>query len=176
VEKQATFGGWVRIDDRLIHGQVTVGWYQYLRYREIWVVDDALRGDTYLWDALQLAAPAGVEVRVMGLEEAVEAMAEEETPKVRSRGRPTVGAVLVLVRDPEGVLALAKGGVLLDRVNVGNLGSRPGSVRAIKNVSLTESHVAALDALAERGIEVFFQLAPEDARVEWETVRRRMRR
>ena len=62
---------WVRVDDRLIHGQVTVGWRQYLRYAEIWVVDDQARDDPYLQDALRLAAPEGVVVRVYGVEEAV---------------------------------------------------------------------------------------------------------
>ena len=62
---------WFRVDDRLIHGQVTVGWRQYLRYAEIWVVDDVARGDPYLQDALRLAAPEGVAVRVLGVEEAV---------------------------------------------------------------------------------------------------------
>lgn len=170
--KTSGFPGWVRIDDRLIHGQVTVGWYQYLRYREIWVVDDAVCREAYLWDALRLAAPAGVVVRVMGLDEAIE-LAGGTGPA--HMGREVSGTVLMLLRDPEGVLALVEGGVLLDRVNVGNLGSRPGSARAIKNVSLTPAHVTALDALAGRGIGVFFQLAPDDVRVAWEDVRRRMR-
>jgi mannose/fructose/N-acetylgalactosamine-specific phosphotransferase system component IIB len=176
MKKEDHFDGWVRIDDRLIHGQVTVGWRQYLRYHEIWVVDDVVRGDPYLRDALRLAAPLGVKVQVMGLEEAINAIAGEKTSAPASIGRTSSGSVLMLLRNPEGVLALIEGGVVLDRVNVGNLGSRPGSVRAIKNVSLTQGHVAALDALVGRGVEVFFQLAPEDARFDWEAVRRRMNR
>ena len=104
-------------------------------------------------------------------------MTEDEAALTRSAGAPAAGQpVLMLLREPEGVLALVKGGVSLERVNVGNLASRPGSVRAIKNVSLTAAHIAALDALAERGIDVFFQLAPEDARISWEAVRRRIKR
>jgi mannose/fructose/N-acetylgalactosamine-specific phosphotransferase system component IIB len=167
VKKQARFGGWVRIDDRLIHGQVTVGWRQYLRYREIWVVDDVVRDDGYLGDALRLAAPAGVEVRVMGLQQAVDTVISDTTS--------ATAPVLMLLRNPEGVLALFEGGILLDRVNVGNLGARPGSVRAMKSVSLTQDQIAALDALAGQGIEVFFQATPEGARAGWEAVRRRLR-
>lgn len=161
------FWGWVRVDDRLIHGQVTVGWYPHLRYREIWVVDDTVRAEPYLWDALQLAAPAGVSVRVMGLDEAVDYAADAASEPM---------PVLMLVRDPEGVLALVESGLSIERVNVGNLGSRPGSVRAFKNISLTQPHIAALDALAERGVELFFQLTPEDPRAQWEAVRQRLKR
>jgi mannose/fructose/N-acetylgalactosamine-specific phosphotransferase system component IIB len=175
-EKQRGFCGWVRIDDRLIHGQVTVGWRQYLRYQEIWVVDDLVRGDPYLWDALQLATPVGIEVRGMGLQEAIEVLTEDATPNAASVGGTYGGSVLMLLRSPKVGLALLEGGVLFGRVNVGNLGARPGSVRAMRSISLTQDDVDALDALTKRGVEVFFQLTPEDARVEWEVVRRRMYR
>jgi D-glucosaminate-specific PTS system IIB component len=172
VKDDFVFLGWVRIDDRLIHGQVTVGWRQYLRYGEIWIVDDDLRGEPYLMDALRLAAPAGVEVRVMGLSETVDLL----TGGAESGACTTSESVLMLLRDPGAALALAEGGVTLTRVNVGNLGSRPGSVRAIKNVSLTREQISALNALEERGIEVFFQLSPESARVEWPVLKSRMTR
>ena len=215
---------WVRVDDRLIHGQVTVGWRQYLRYAEIWVVDDLAREDPYLQDALRLAAPQGVEVRVFGMEEA-EALewlppqsspigigspvtptdADEDigcratgegeeralpqgaglssspswfvrggTPFRWRRGGAQGGGVLLLVRSPEAALALVERGMPLARLNVGNLASRPGSVRAFKNISLTAAHVEALDALAARGVCITFQLTPEDAQTDWPTVRRRL--
>ena len=86
-----------------------------------------------------------------------------------------LSSVLVLVRGPEVVVSLVERGVSLGRVNVGNLGARPGSVRAIRSVSLTKTQVAALDALAEEGIEVSFQQTPEDPQVGWEAVRRRLK-
>jgi PTS system mannose-specific IIB component len=166
---------WVRVDDRLIHGQVTVGWRQYLRYAEIWVVDDPARGDPYLQDALRLAAPEGVEVRVYDVGEAVAAwtlLGQMGTAKAVTTNQG--GGILLLVRSPEATLALVEGGVSLQRLNVGNLGSRPGSVRAFKNISLTPAHVEALDALAARGVRITFQLTPEDAQADWQDVRRRM--
>jgi PTS system mannose-specific IIB component len=173
---------WVRVDDRLIHGQVTVGWRQYLRYAEIWVVDDVACEDPYLQDALRLAAPEGVDVRVVGLGEAGALLASNVKPRLRghqtsSVKRETLRAryeVLILVRNPEAALALVEAGVPLKRLNVGNLSSRPGSVRAFKNISLTPGHVEALDELAERGVCITFQLAPEDAQADWATVRRRL--
>ena len=162
---------WVRVDDRLIHGQVTVGWRQYLRYAEIWVVDDQARDDPYLQDALRLAAPEGVVVRVLGVEEAGSSCARPPSSVVR---RPS-SQVLLLVKSPEAALALLEGGMPLEQLNVGNLASRPGSVRAFKNISLTPAHVEALDALAARGVRITFQLAPEDAQADWPAVRRRLR-
>jgi PTS system mannose-specific IIB component len=162
---------WVRVDDRLIHGQVTVGWRQYLRYSEIWVVDDLACEDPYLQDALRLAAPEGVAVRVLGV---AEARARLSSPPWSVRGGPRGGQVLLLVRSPETALALVEGGVPLERLNVGNLSARPGSVRAFRNISLTPGHIEALDALAERGVRITFQLAPEDAQADWAAVRQRL--
>ena len=163
---------WVRVDDRLIHGQVTVGWRQYLRYAEIWVVDDQARSDPYVQDALRLAAPDGVTVRVFGVTEAVACFSS--SPPSKLRGGLRGGGVLLLVRAPEVALALVEGGMLLERLNVGNLASRPGSVRAFKNISLTPAHVEALDALAGRGVCIAFQLTPEDTQADWSSVRRRI--
>jgi mannose/fructose/N-acetylgalactosamine-specific phosphotransferase system component IIB len=170
---------WARVDDRLIHGQVTVGWRQYLRYGEIWVVDDQVRGDLYVQDALCLAAPDGVVVRVYGVGEAVALLASGlkrkptrgRTSNVKAERRPC--RVLLLLRSPEAALALVERGVPLDRLNVGNLSARPGSVRVFRNISLTPAHVEALDALAERGVGITFQLTPEDAQADWTAVRRR---
>jgi PTS system mannose-specific IIB component len=166
---------WVRVDDRLIHGQVTVGWRQYLRCAEIWVVDDRARDDPYLQDALRLAVPDGVAVHVYGVGDAVALLTlggRRQTSDV-TEGRGLC-RVLLLVRSPEAALALAEGGVPLERLNVGNLASRPGSVRAFKNIALTPAHVEALDALAARGVRITFQLAPEDAQAEWQDVHRRL--
>jgi mannose/fructose/N-acetylgalactosamine-specific phosphotransferase system component IIB len=180
---------WVRVDDRLIHGQVTVGWRQHLRYAEIWVVDDLVLDDPYLQDALQLAAPAGVEVRVYGVEEAgvllgsgaVSRLRGRETSNVRCQAssRVRVGVaeaceVLLLVRSPEVAWALIEGGVPLSQVNVGNVSARPGSVRVFKNISLTPVQAEALDALAGRGVHITFQLTPEDPQADWAVVRRRI--
>jgi PTS system mannose-specific IIB component len=206
---------WVRVDDRLIHGQVTVGWRQYLRYAEIWVVDELAREDPYLRDALRLAAPQGVTVRVCGVQEAVallrpplrrpqpakrSAVGSSNAPPTEvgtdAGGRATgegasssspcrlssVGAVreglrggvLLLLHSPQAALALVEGGVPFDRLNVGNLSSRPGSMRVFKNISLTPAHVEALDALAGHGVRITFQLTPEDAQADWLEVRRRM--
>jgi mannose/fructose/N-acetylgalactosamine-specific phosphotransferase system component IIB len=232
---------WIRVDDRLIHGQVTVGWRQYLRYAQIWVVDEPAREDPYLQDALRLATPQGVTVRVYGVQEAIALLgppsrrpkpiktsavgslsvtpteadkgiggrAPGEGPEpapaaqttegrathlppgaqtaegggthlppgaipMAQRGGPRGGSVLLLVRSPETALALVEGGVPFDRLNVGNLSSRPGSVRVFKNISLTPAHAEALDALAEHGVRITFQLTPGDAEADWLAVRRRM--
>jgi mannose/fructose/N-acetylgalactosamine-specific phosphotransferase system component IIB len=61
----------VRIDDRYIHGQVTVGWVNTYGIDEIWVVDDKLATNEFL-KKIQLAmAPPGKKVEIITIQEAI---------------------------------------------------------------------------------------------------------
>lgn len=153
---------WARVDDRLIHGQVVVGWRQYLRYNAIYVVDDQVGEDPFLRDVLRLSAPPGVIVRVYTMAEVVAALSA-----------PAYDRTLLLVKRPQTALALVEGGVYLPHLNVGNLAAKPGSVRVLKSISLTPDHVTALDALVERGVYITFQPIPDDPQVSWQAVRQK---
>ena len=153
---------WVRVDDRLIHGQVIVAWRQRLHYDAIYIIDDALANDAFMRDVLRMAAPAGVQVSIVSVQQAADALARSEAK-----------AILVLVKMPQTVLQLANAGLSIAQINVGNLGAAPGRKRVLKSISLAPEHVAALDSLAARGVRITFQLVPDDAPVTWERVRER---
>ena len=153
---------WARVDDRLIHGQVVVAWRRYLRYDAIYVVDDAVGADPFLCDALHLAAPAGITVRVCTTKEAADVLAT-----------PLSGKVLLLFRCPQAALALVEGGWALSHLNVGNLAARPGSKRIHRSTSLTSEHVIVLDALASRGVRITFQSTPDELALDWHSLRQR---
>jgi len=177
---------WVRVDDRLLHGQVTVAWRQYLLPDEIWIVDDLVRADPFLVDVLCMAAPADVTVRAYSVQEAISAWATHvspasadpppthtcATPPGRSLGPCARPCILLLVKIPQAALALAQGGLLFSHLNVGNISPGPGSRRVFKSISLAPEQIAALDALAQRGVSITFQLTPEDSHVDWQTIRR----
>jgi PTS system mannose-specific IIB component len=182
---------WVRIDDRLIHGQVTVDWRRHLQYDEIWVVDDGVRDDPYLRDVLRMAAPAGVAVQVYGVGEAIPAWTALPLPEPSAQPPASFTAspsealsglldatqphcILVLIKSPQAALTLVERGIALAHLNIGCLAARPGSVRAFRSISLTPEDSAALDALTEHGVHITFQLTPGDAQADWPAVRQRM--
>ena len=159
-ETQPSHICWIRVDDRLIHGQVTVGWRQHLRYDAICIVDDATADDAFMCDVLRMAAPAGIRVSVVAAGQAIDALE-----------RLDAKAILVLVKTPQTALQLVEAGLAIGQINVGNLGAAPGRKRVLKSILLGPEHVAALDALAARGVKIAFQLVPDDSPVEWERVR-----
>ena len=61
----------VRIDDRLVHGQVVIGWIPHLNATEILVVSEAAAKDPMQRALMEIALPEGVGLKVMGFTEAV---------------------------------------------------------------------------------------------------------
>jgi len=153
---------WARVDDRLIHGQVTVAWRRHLGYEAIWIVDDALGEDPFMAGTLRLAAPQGVAVEVHTVTAAVVALRASAPERL-----------LLLFKQPQAALRLVEAGIALPQLMVGNMAPSPGSKRAMRSIALNMAQVAALDALAAHGVRVVFQPTPEDPAREWATVRRR---
>ncbi|MBN1642255.1 MAG: PTS sugar transporter subunit IIB [Anaerolineae bacterium] len=157
---------WVRVDDRLIHGQVTVAWRRHLGYRAIWVVDDGVAGEPYLCDALRLAAPPGVRVDILSVAAALG----------RLREGAGGGGRLLLLRGLGSAQELVAGGAPLTHLIVGNLAWSPGARRVVRAIALTAADVAALDGLAGQGVQIAFQPTPDDPALPWAEVRRRWAR
>src|SRR6185312_13659522 len=109
----------VRVDDRLIHGQVVVAWGERLRPKRIWVVDEAAAGDTWERELLASAAP-GIAVRVTTIAEAAAGFAEEAVAE---------GGAILLLRDLATAVALLEAGAALRTVNLGGLHYAPGKTK-----------------------------------------------
>ena len=60
-----------RVDFRLIHGQVITRWLKQCDINEIVTVDTALSKDEFMQDVFKMAAPKGVRIRILSVEEAV---------------------------------------------------------------------------------------------------------
>ena len=168
---------WIRVDDRLVHGQVIVAWRQYLQYDGICVVDDEVGRDSFLKDVLRGVTPADVSVEIYTIQEAIAALAVPPADvQPDSATIPPPSKVLLLVKRPRTALDLFEGGLSVPLLrlglNVGNLASRPGSRRVFKSISLTLEDVSALDVLAGHGVPVSFQPVPEGIKTSWSTIRR----
>jgi len=147
----------VRVDDRLIHGQVVIKWLGRVGSGEILIVDDELQHDRFMQSVLRLAAPPGSRVEVLGVQAAAERLAPRTTRE---------GSVIVLVRSPETALQLLEHGVAFSELNIGGLAGGPDAVRLFKSVSATERQMAALRAVGDRGVRVYYQMVPEERPIE----------
>lgn len=140
-----------RIDDRLIHGQVVVGWGKPLNARFIVLVDDAVRASAWEQELYRMGVPADIEVVFASTAEAAERLPEWERD-------PRVG--ILVSGGIETLAALSDNGHRVRRVNVGGLHHRPGRSERLRYVYLSDAEAAQLRALAAQGVEVTAQDVP----------------
>ena len=141
----------VCVDDRLVHGQVVVGWGRPLRAAFIVVIDDALATSDWEQELYRLGAPPDLELEFTTVAAAAARRAGWEAD-------PRAG--IVLLGDVQTATALAAAGVRFPRLNLGGIHHRPGRVERLPYVFLTDSEIVGLRVLAQGGIEVTAQDVP----------------
>lgn len=143
--------GLVRIDDRLIHGQVIAVWCKHQRFTRIVIVDDGVAADLFMQEVLKLAAPPGIQVDVFSIEEGIETLGQD-TP-----GR---GTMMVLLKSPLAAKRLYDGGLKYSALNIGGIGSAPGRKNIFKNISASEEEIAILSHLMDKGVKITLLTVP----------------
>lgn len=142
-----------RIDDRLIHGQVVVGWGQPLKLGFIVLADDEVAAEEWEQELYRMGVPPNVDVYFTTVEDAARTLdryAADARPGIVLTG--TAGAMLRLVR------AAPAGAVR--SVNIGGVHHRDGRVQKLRYVFLTREEEAELRALADAGVAVTAQDVP----------------
>lgn len=140
-----------RIDDRLIHGQVVVGWGKRLNVGFIVLVDDAVRATAAEQELYRMGVSPDIELVFASSAEAGARLPEWDRD-------PRVG--ILLVGDIDTIARLASTSPGLRRINVGGLHHRPGRSERLRYVYLSDAEAAQLRALAAAGVEVTAQDVP----------------
>ena len=148
----------VRIDDRLIHGQVVTQWVSRVKANRIIVVDDAVAKDTLMTTVCKSLAPSGTVVEVYPVEAAI--------PKMIEYGSNDELRVIILTKIPQPLLTLHEGGVAIEKIVVGGMGIKPGRTKLFRNIAADEDERATFKKLIDAGIAVNCQIVPDDVTVE----------
>jgi len=151
----------VRVDDRLIHGQVVAIWLKALNARRIVIVDDRTARDEFLREVITLSAPPGVPVEVLDVESGTQrvlVLAADPEP------------VIVLVRTPIVALHLREAGVEFPLLNVGGLGAGPTRKPLYRNISANPEELEAMRRLESMGTSVELRIVENDRPVAFRSV------
>ena len=150
-----------RVDERLIHGQVVIGWGHQLRPDRYAVVDDDLAGSEWEQDLYRLGA-GKAEVVFATTEHARESLSEWRDDPQRT---------ILLTRDVATMGRLGVGGTLSgERVNLGGMRHGPGRRELLTYLHLTPEDVDCLVNLASEGVEVSARDLPDAHRVSLESL------
>lgn len=145
----------VRIDNRLIHGQIIETWLPYTGAKTVIVAEDALARDDLQQEIMALAIPQTVEslfVTIEGLAAAVENLgASAET-----------NSVLILFANCPDAKRAYDSGFGFTMLNVGNVHYSPGKKQISPSVALSDDDESCLKQLSKRGVELDFRCVPND--------------
>lgn len=151
---------YVRVDDRLIHGQTIVAWCPTLGIEEIIAIDDVSAQNPMLKSILTMGVPKNYKTNIVTTAEANELL-KQSSDKNR----------LVIVKFPEKLAEIAENIKNCEQLILGNIAKRDDTIHKVSGATgifyLSNSDVKILDDLANTGIDIVFHQLPNATKVTW---------
>lgn len=144
----------VRIDDRLIHGQVCGYWIPQYKVERILIIDNEVVNDESRKTLLKFGMPPGCKLSIFDTKKATEKLLKRIDEGIR---------VMILCRGPEPLLELVENGYKIDHICVGNMSTKDGAKGLKRTVFVTPSEEEAFKKLANHGVKLVIQEKPTDA-------------
>lgn len=141
-----------RVDDRLVHGQVVIGWGRPLDLQRIVLVDDEVRASDWEQELYRMAAPPEIQVEFASAAEAAPRLAGWEA------GRERVLILVGAIATAADLLRRSPGG--LHKLNLGGIHAGAGRRERLRYLYLSEEELAMLQRLAREGLEISAQDVP----------------
>lgn len=147
----------VRVDDRLIHGQILETWLPSTRAQELVVANDELANDLTQRVIIETIVPHDISLVIDSVEEVAHLLREHDNGTVKK---------IVIVESPLDALRLIRAGVDFDRLNLGNMRAESARVCLSRTVAVGSVCIQALCEIAKEGIHVDIQAVPFDKPVD----------
>lgn len=143
----------VRVDNRLVHGQIIETWLPFTHARLILVVNDELSADNLRQEIMSLAIPAGVGIVFLAVAELVVYL---------SRHPLDVEDALVLFSNCRDAQSAYELGFDFANLNLGNLHYAPGKKQVCPHVALSKDDESCLDFFRDREVRIDYRCVPSD--------------
>ncbi len=148
----------VRVDDRLIHGQILESWVPFYGATMLIVASDRAVGNLIQCTAMRLAVPESIDLLVEGVDQLAHEM---------KQGQILGDRVILLVESVHDALRICQKGWIFSRLNLGNQRSCEDGVRISDSVVLDSTAMEELEKLYEFGVEITVQSVPSDPLKIW---------
>lgn len=156
----------IRIDSRLIHGQVITKWVKIAKANRIIIIDDELAQDDFMASIYTASAPKGISVEIISVDNALKAWEGDQMGK---------GELLILFKDAESCHRMFKGGLPMKKIQIGGLPSASGRKTILRAVSMDQKDFEKLKEISDSGTEVFIHIIPEEPRMDFEKIEKKMK-
>ncbi|WP_243362844.1 PTS sugar transporter subunit IIB [Fundidesulfovibrio terrae] len=144
---------WVRIDNRLVHGQIIEAWLPFTDANAIVVANDELAADELRQQIMSIAIPLGVDISFV----------QVNLAQAYLSGRKLLGKdVLVLFASCPDARRAFDAGLKFARLNLGNLHYGPGKKQICQHIALSGEDEGCLDFLKGQGVNLDYRCVPGD--------------
>ncbi len=144
----------IRIDNRLIHGQVATAWTQDSGANLLVVPNDKVAVDTTRQSLMNMAAPVGVQTRFFTIQKTIDILHKAADRQI----------IALIVETPQDVLKLVEGGIPIKKVNIGNMHMSPGKTQISKAVCVDQDDIETFKKLNELGVKLEIQRVPTESK------------
>jgi len=142
-----------RIDDRLIHGQVVLGWVPVVKPNHILVACDRVAASEWERKFYASCVPPEIPTTFLSIDQTAHSLTAEPFASEQ---------LLVLLESAEDAWKLVNAGVALKEINVGGLHYREGAIELLPFVFVTPEDRACLRELVKMGVTLSAQDVPSN--------------
>ena len=147
----------VRVDHRLLHGQVAFSWTNGVGADCILVASDMVVNDEVWKTTLRLGKPSGVKLVMKNMEDSIKAINSGVTDKYK---------LIIVVQSIEEAKQLADGCPTITSINIGNTKESKTTTQISKQIFLEEEEKKILKELMDRGVECEIRALADDAKID----------
>jgi PTS system mannose-specific IIB component len=145
----------LRVDDRLIHGQVIAGWVRPLGIQEIIIASDKISKDEWTCNAYRLAIPEGIEFLCVGIKQCVQNVDKDNQNRI-----------MIIVESVAEASRLVKHGLDIEEINIGGLSYKKGSREIAPYIYLSNKDIESVVHLYQSNIKVIGKQLPNSPAID----------
>ncbi|MGL4389134.1 MAG: PTS system mannose/fructose/N-acetylgalactosamine-transporter subunit IIB [Brevinema sp.] len=142
----------VRIDNRLIHGQVATSWIQHTKANLVLVANDDVSTNTMRQDLMSTIIPPHIQVRFFSLQKTADVIHKASDSQY----------IFMVVDNPIDALWLKQNNVPIEYINIGNMHGGGDKTPIAKAAFASKEEIQALQELMDLGVTIEFQQLPVD--------------
>ena len=143
----------LRVDHRLLHGQVAFSWTQYVGADCILIANDSVPGDELRKTTIKLAKPPSVKLVIKNINDSIEAIKSGVTDKYN---------LFIVVESVNDAWRIASAIDEIKSINLGGIKAKEGSKNISKAINLLPTEIEQLQQLVGKGGEVEIRQVPND--------------
>ncbi|UJX40409.1 PTS sugar transporter subunit IIB [Desulfovibrio sp. JY] len=143
----------VRVDNRLVHGQIIESWLPFTHARTILVVNDDLAMDFLRQEIMSLAIPSGVRIEFLPVGDLLGFL---------SRNPLDAEDALILFASCRDARTAYERGFGFGNLNLGNMHYAPGKKQVCPHVALSKDDESCLDFFRDKGVRLDYRCVPSD--------------